>query len=58
MITGLDELGLHVSSLPRLGSRKALAVVHTEHFRVTRDFLLRRERMLRQLFAEDDPAAE
>jgi predicted ATPase len=26
----------------------------TEHFRVTRAFLLRRERMLRELFADDD----
>ena len=30
----------------------------TEHFKVTRTFLLRREPMLRQLFAEDDPDTE
>lgn len=30
----------------------------TEHFKVTRTFLLRREPMLRELFAEDDPDTE
>lgn len=30
----------------------------TEHFRVTRDFLLRRERMFRELFSEGDRDVE
>ena len=34
------------------GIRK-VAYEDTEHFKVTRDFLLRRERMLRELFSED-----
>lgn len=42
----LLELGPH-------GIRE-VAYEATEHFQVTRDFLLRRERMLRQLFAADD----
>jgi len=35
VITGLDELGLHVSSLRRLGSRKAFAAVHLKSYDVT-----------------------
>ena len=41
-----------------LGGIREVAYEGTEHFRVTRDFLLRRERMLRQLFAEDDRGTE
>lgn len=33
---------------------REVAYEDTEHFRVTRDFLLRRERMLRELFSEGD----
>jgi hypothetical protein len=35
VITGLDELGLQVSSLRRLGSRKAFAAVHLKSYDVT-----------------------
>jgi hypothetical protein len=35
VITGLDELGPHVSSLRRLGSRKAFAAVHLKSYNVT-----------------------
>ena len=36
------------------GGIRQAAYEETEHFRVTRDFLLRRETMLRELFADDD----
>ena len=42
------EPGTRVRTLGQDGIRK-VAYEDTEHFRVTRDFLLRRERMLRQL---------
>lgn len=40
------------------GGIREVAYEDTEHFRVTRDFLLRRDRMLRQLFGEDDQGTE
>jgi predicted ATPase len=36
------------------GGIREVAYEDTERFRVTRDFLLRRERMLRELFADGD----
>jgi predicted ATPase len=36
------------------GGIRQVAYEDTEHFRVTRDFLLRKERMLRELFADRD----
>jgi hypothetical protein len=43
---------------PRITGAATAVIISGALSRITRDFLLRRETMLRQLFADDDPGGE